>query len=85
MLLAKSLFDYEFLTPIALFGMVFALAWWVLDRIASGRPRALERLAELREPERQQRRLALKKNDAVSKVLEAVSYTHLTLPTIYSV
>lgn len=73
MLLAKSLFDYEFLTPIALFGMVFALAWWVLDRIASGRPRALERLAELREPERQQRRLALKKNDAVSKVLEVAT------------
>jgi len=72
-LLAKSLFDYEFLTPIALFGMVFALAWWVLDRIASGRPRALERLAELREPERQQRRLALKKNDAVSKVLEVAT------------
>ena len=73
MLLAKSLFDYEFLTPIALFGMVFALAWWVLDRIASGRPRALERLAELREPERQQRRLALKKSDAVSKVLEVAT------------
>jgi len=72
-LLAKSLFDYEFLTPIALFGMVFALAWWVLDRIASGRPRALERLAELREPERQQRRLALKKSDAVSKVLEVAT------------
>ncbi len=73
MLLAKSLFDYEFLTPIALFGMVFALAWWALDRIASGRPRALERLADLREPERRQRRLALKKNDAVSKVLEVAT------------
>ena len=73
MLLAKSLFDYEFLTPIALFGMVFALAWWVMDRIASGRTRALERLAELREPERQQRRLALKKSDAVSKVLEVAT------------
>jgi len=72
-LLAKSLFDYEFLTPIALFGMVFALAWWVMDRIASGRTRALERLAELREPERQQRRLALKKSDAVSKVLEVAT------------
>jgi tight adherence protein C len=69
---AESPIDFETLLPIALFGMVAAGAWFVLDRLAAGKPRAVERLDELKNP-RVRRSAAdapIKKQSAMSKVLE---------------
>ena len=75
MLCADSLIDFEMLTPLALFGAVAAMAWWALDRVAAGKPRALERLDELKNPRarRPPGESALKKQDTVTKVLEMAS------------
>jgi tight adherence protein C len=57
--------------PLAIFGMFAALAWWVLDRVAAGKPRAVERLDELKYPrKRNMTDSALKKSDPVTKMLE---------------
>jgi tight adherence protein C len=74
-LLADSLIDFEKLLPMALFGMVAALAWWMLDRVAIGKPRALERLDEIKNPRvrRTNGESALKKQDTMTKVLEKAS------------
>jgi len=67
-----ELLDFETLLPFALFGAFAALAWWAMDWMASGKPRTLERLDELKNP--RARRLeepsAVKKRDAVTRVLE---------------
>jgi tight adherence protein C len=70
---AASLFNMETMVPIAIFGAFAALAWYVLERLASGNPRAVERLAELKSPHARrnaQIESALKKSDPVTKVLE---------------
>jgi len=73
---AAGLIDFERLLPLALFGTFAALAWWALDMMAAGKPRALERLAELKEP-RKRRNLAadsaFKKQDTVTRMLERAS------------
>jgi len=74
--LATNLIDIEQLIPLALFGAVAAAAWWVLELVAAGKPRALERLDELKNPRTRrvaQSESALKKSDAVTKVLERAS------------
>ena len=76
MFLATNLIDIEQLIPLALFGAVAAAAWWVLELVAAGKPRALERLDELKNPRTRrvaQSESALKKSDAVTKVLERAS------------
>jgi tight adherence protein C len=75
-ILVANLINVESLVPLALFGAFAALAWWALDFMAVGRPRALERLDELKNPHK--RRIvagesALKKPDAVTKMLERAS------------
>ncbi len=62
----------ETLTPFALFGMFAALTWWILDWVATAKPRALERLDELNRPRSRANPdgLPSKKTDAVTKVLE---------------
>jgi tight adherence protein C len=69
---AESPISFEAMLPIALFGMVAAIAWFVLDRVAASKPRALERLDELKNP--RARRTAddgpIKKQSAMTKVLE---------------
>jgi tight adherence protein C len=70
---ATNLVNLEDLVPLALFGMVAALAWWALELVAAGKPRALERLDELKNPRNRRGspgESALKKQDAVTKVLE---------------
>jgi len=64
--------SYETLTPLALFVMFAALAWWALEMLASGRTRAAERLDELKNPQarRKDDDTLLKKQDAVTRVLE---------------
>ena len=46
MILVANLINVESLVPLALFGAFAALAWWALDFMAVGRPRALERLLD---------------------------------------
>ncbi len=50
MIFAAGLINLGKLVPLALFGTFAALAWWVLDLMATGKPRTLERLDELKEP-----------------------------------
>jgi tight adherence protein C len=73
---AESLISFEGLVPLALFGAFAAMAWWVLDYMTAGKPRAMERLEELADPRK--RRIpvgesALKKTDAFTRVLEKAS------------
>jgi tight adherence protein C len=73
---AAGLLNVETLIPLALFGTFAALAWWVLDFFAAGRPRALERLDELKNPYKRRNPAAdsaMKKSDAVTKMLERAS------------
>ena len=45
-------FDFEQLVPYAIFGVVAAAAWFLLDLVSSNRSRSLARLRELRDPRR---------------------------------
>jgi tight adherence protein C len=70
---AINLFNFETMVPLAVFGAFAALAWWILERMAAGNPRAVERLAELKSPHGRrnaQADSALKKSDPVTKMLE---------------
>jgi tight adherence protein C len=72
MLFAAGLIKFETLMPLALFGMFAALAWWVLNMMAAGKPRAVERLDELKNPHKRRaaNESAMKKSDPVTKMLE---------------
>ena len=68
-----DLLNFENLFPFAVFGMFAALAWWVMELMAAGKPRAVERLDELSNP--RTRRLegetsAMKKAHGMTRVLE---------------
>lgn len=71
-MILADFFRMESLIPLAVFGMFAALAWWVLDRLAAAKPRALERLDELKRPRSRSNldALPLKKTDTMTKVLE---------------
>lgn len=72
-MIIAELFDGATVVSIAMFGMFAALAWWALDLIAAGKPRALERLDELRNPRSREQSgdgPAVKRPDAMTKVLE---------------
>ncbi|MCC6126589.1 MAG: type II secretion system F family protein [Pirellulales bacterium] len=59
------------LVPLAIFGMFAAIAWWVLEHVAVGKSRAVERLDELKTPrKRHPTESALKRSDPVTKMLE---------------
>ncbi len=73
MIFAANLFNFEDLLPFAFFGMFAALAWWLLEFLATGRSRAVERLDELKNPRARRAQgdiSPLKKQDAMTKVLE---------------
>lgn len=73
MIFAADLFSMEDLLPFAMFGMFAALAWWLLELVAAGKPRAVERLDELKNPRARRSEAdvsALKKRDRMTKVLE---------------
>jgi tight adherence protein C len=60
--------------PFALFGAFAALAWLVLERVATPRPRAEQRLDEFKDPTLRKRKDADDKNSAaMKKVLEAAA------------
>jgi tight adherence protein C len=70
---AAGLFDYETIIPLAVFLAFAILTWWILERVASGSPRAVQRLDELKSPRSRRNATvesALKKTDPVTKVLE---------------
>jgi len=70
-ILAQQL-NFEQFTPFAVFGLFAAVAWWVMGLVASGKPRTLERLDELKNPRarRDPNAAALKKADTMAKMLE---------------
>jgi tight adherence protein C len=71
-----DLIEIETLIPIAIFGAFAAGAWWVLNSVAAGKPRAVERLDELRDPSSRKSKnddLAVRKTDTVTRVLEKAS------------
>lgn len=61
--------------PLAIFGAVAAVGWWLMEYLANGKSRAVERLDELTNPAARKKRedAAGKKNDAMSRVLEKAS------------
>ena len=72
MILAE-LISFESLLPIAMFGAFAAVAWWVLELVAGGKSRAVERLDEIKNP--RERRgpedlSAMKKADTMTKMLQ---------------
>ena len=70
---AAELFNFKSLLPFAMFGMFAALAWWMLEFLATGKSRASERLDELKNPRARRREAdvsALKKQDRMTRVLE---------------
>ena len=72
-MILADLISFEDLLPFAMFGTFAALAWWLLEAVAAKRPRAVERLDELKNPRarREQKDLsALKKTDTVTRMLE---------------
>jgi tight adherence protein C len=78
-MLFATLIDFEGLLPFAVFGLFALGTWWVLDRMASGRSRAVERLDELKNPALRRRKsedepgAVVKKSDAVTRVLAKAS------------
>ncbi|MBN1911420.1 MAG: type II secretion system F family protein [Pirellulales bacterium] len=58
--------------PIAAFAGIAALAWWVMDLVATGKPRTLERLDALRDARsgKTSRDATLAKRDKVTKAIE---------------
>jgi tight adherence protein C len=77
-ILAAKLINFEQVLPFAVFGLFAALAWWVLDRVAAGKTRAVERLDEIKNPALRRRKVeesatVIKKTDAMSRVLAKAS------------
>jgi len=64
------------ITKLAIFGAVAAVAWWLMDTLASGKPRAERRLEEFREPgtRRSDRTTGVtRRSDGVAKLMEKAS------------
>ena len=77
MLFANNLFSFETLIPFAVFAGIAAAAWWVLDMVGTGKPRAMERLDEFKNPQ-PRRKLgdapaSAKKSDRMTRVLESTA------------
>ena len=74
-MLLAALLSFDKLLPFAVFGLFALIAWWVLEMLASSKPRAEERLEELRQPSRRREKNAPggKKTATMTKVLERAS------------
>jgi tight adherence protein C len=76
---ASELFNFEDLMPLAVFGLIALVAWFLMDMIATRKPRAVERLDEIKNPALRRKRQnggddpAIKKSDAVTRVLAKAS------------
>jgi len=71
-ILAASLISSDLVVKLAIFGAVAAGAWWLLEMLATGKPRAERRLEEFREPNtrRGDTRAITKRSDGMTKLLE---------------
>lgn len=71
---ANQLITFEDVLPIALFGLFAAMAWVAMNFMAASKPRAVERLDELKNPRLRRGADAgeavLKKPDTVARMLE---------------
>lgn len=75
-MILASLVNFEDLLPIAVFGMFALGAWWLLDFVAGGKSRSVQRLDELKDPtlrRREERAGSGKKEGAMTRVLEKAS------------
>lgn len=71
-----DLISFEKLVPLAVFGFFAAVAWTILDWLATAKSRATERLDELKNPQLRKRKAdgsPVKRGDAVTKMLEKAS------------
>ncbi len=70
------LFTFAEIVPLAIFGFFAVAAWFGLEYMAAAKPRTLERLDELKNPQKRRAAQAdavLKKPDTVSRVIEKTS------------
>ncbi len=77
-LLLADLISWEKLLPLAVFGAIAAAAWWLLDMLATSKPRAEERLDEFKNPRarrREEDNSPTKKSATMTKMLAAASPT----------
>ena len=76
-MLANSLIDFSTILPFAIFGLFAAAAWWMLETMAAGRPKAEQRLDEIRNPGKRRRlsgeSATMKETSAVTRLLEKAS------------
>jgi len=71
-----ALFNVSQFVPLAIFGAFAAAAWVALEYMAKSKPRAVERLEEIKNPQRRraaQAEAILKKPDTVSTMLQKTS------------
>ena len=76
MFAAAPLFTLTDLVPLAIFGLFAGATWFALEYFAAAKPRALERLEEIKNPQKRrsaQAEAILKKPDTVSAVLARTS------------
>jgi tight adherence protein C len=71
-----AIISTSLITKLAVFGAVAAVAWWLMDALASGKPRAEKRLEEYRDPAtRRSDRITgvTKRSDGMAKLMEKAS------------
>lgn len=64
--------DFEKIVPYAVFAGIAAFAWWLMDMMASNKPRAMERLDQFTDPLtwRKELREKRRKKDKVARAIE---------------
>src|SRR3990172_12565514 len=73
---AAALISSDLMTKLAIFGAVACAAWWRLELLARGKPRAERRLDEFREPNsRRSDSRATKRSDGMTRLLEKATPT----------
>jgi tight adherence protein C len=80
---AAPLFTLADFIPLAIFGLFAGGAWFVLEHMAASKPRALERLEEIKNPQKRRAVQAdnVLKSDTMAKVVEKTSvFTSLFAP-----
>jgi tight adherence protein C len=73
-ILAASLISADLLTQLAIFGAVAIGVWWLLELLATGKPRAERRLEEFREPNsRRSDARTAKRSNGMTRLLQKAS------------
>jgi len=76
--LLAQLFNTQLMVTLGIFGLFAVGAWWLLELVAANKPKAEQRLDEIKNPAKKRRRSAseaAKETSAVAKVLEKASPT----------